>query len=317
MRHALALTAFLAAALVTTFAQTTVTGSFAGGVVNARTGAPLPGVRVDVVNADTGARFVRRTDAEGRFQLAGLEPGNYVVKFSAPGFSTKELPQKLYALRNNNIVPFPVELEPQAAADGSGELTRVFKDGVLVSKELPAVRLRVDESFKYVGGQSFVLYDVARAEQHFFVDADSQGRIRRLYLVQFEGYLPTNKHTYQYHDNPTVNVGGLVFTADSRAVNIDAQPGPPGSDGERARAFLAGKGYRVASGEVLMQRLIHLTDETKRNELLVLYIEDLGREGFKAADFAPNGPGAARWPEMSKNLLDRAVKGLKIESGRR
>src|SRR5262245_66199034 len=66
-------------------------------------------------------------------------------------------------------------------------LLRSVQGQVLTSPELPAVKLSFDKSFKYVGGHVFILYDVARAEQHFFADADDQGRIRRLYWVQFEG----------------------------------------------------------------------------------------------------------------------------------
>src|ERR1700730_13564500 len=79
--------------------------------------------------------------------------------------------------------------------------SRTVKGRVLTSKEMPPVHLNFSKLFKYVGTQSFILYDVASAEQHFFVDADQQGRIRRMYWVQFEGYLPNNTHTYRYKVN--------------------------------------------------------------------------------------------------------------------
>ncbi|HEV2764324.1 MAG TPA: hypothetical protein VGV38_15195, partial [Pyrinomonadaceae bacterium] len=165
-----------------------------------------------------------------------------------------------------------------------GPLTRVVKDGVVISKEQPSVRVRVDKAFNYVGGQSFVLYGVANAEQHFFVDADKDGRIRRLYWLQFEGYLPSNTHTYNYQSPRKVNVGGLEFISDSQARNITATPPRPDSDGARAHQFLRGKGYRIQGGDVLWQRLVHLTDASKRNELMVIYLEDLGGTGLTAAD---------------------------------
>src|SRR2546426_11109656 len=67
---------------------------------------------------------------------------------------------------------------------------------VLTSTEMPAVRIEFDRKFKFAGSQTFVLYNVARAEQYFFVDANDKGAIRRLYWVQFEAYLPDNKLTY-------------------------------------------------------------------------------------------------------------------------
>jgi hypothetical protein len=190
--------------------------------------------------------------------------------------------------------------------------SRSVKGQLLISTEMPAIRMEFDKGFKYVGGQDFILYDVARAEQHFFVDADKQGRIKRMYWVQFEGYLPSNTHAYRYKVNKSVNIGGLDFIADAYARNVKANPGRPDSDGSRARTFLEGKGYRLASDDVLSQRLVHLIDEAKRNELMIIYMEDLSGMGLTANDLAPNGPAIARWDEISSGLLERAMKGMKI-----
>jgi hypothetical protein len=189
---------------------------------------------------------------------------------------------------------------------------RSVQDQVLTSTEMPAVRIEFDEEFKYVGGHSFILYDVARAEQHFFVDADKEGRIQRMYWIQFEGYLPTNANAYQYKVSKTVDIGGLEFIADAYARNVKDSPGRPDSDGARALAFLEGKGYRMASDDVLSQRLVHLVDEAKRNELMIIYREDLNRMGMTAADLAEGGRAAPEWDEIANALLDRAVKGMKV-----
>lgn len=189
---------------------------------------------------------------------------------------------------------------------------RSVKGRTLTSTAMPAVTLKFDEDFKYAGSQSFVLYDVANAEQHFFVDADKQGRVKRLYWVQFEGYLPTNTHAYNYKVNKTVNIGGLDFIADAYPRNMRTNPSRPDSDGARARSFLESKGYRMASDDLLMQRLVHMVDEAKRNELMIIYLEDLSAMNFVAADFAENGRAAARWNEVSAALLERAVKGMKL-----
>ena len=190
--------------------------------------------------------------------------------------------------------------------------TRSVKGQTLTSTEMPAVRLKFDKAFKYVGGHDFILYDVARAEQHFFVDADKEGRVKRMYWVQFEGYLPSNSHTYKYKANKTVNIGGLNFIADANARNIKANPGRPDSDGSRARGFLESKGYRLASDDVMLQRLVYLVDAEKRNELMIISLEDLSPLGLTAADFAEGGSAAARWNEISAGLLERATKSLTI-----
>lgn len=201
---------------------------------------------------------------------------------------------------------------PPKSAAATAQLSRTVKGQVLASAEKPAVRIEFDKAFKYVGGHEFILYDVARAEQHFFADADKDGRIRRLYWVQFEGYLPSNSHTYNYKVTRTAIIGGLEFVADAGARNLKANPGRADSDGARARAFLESKGFRMASDDVLSQRLVHMVDASKRDELMIIYMEDLGGTGLTAADLAPNGKAAAEWEQMAKGLLERATKGMKI-----
>jgi hypothetical protein len=209
-------------------------------------------------------------------------------------------------LHLNHSPSLPAQLKPEQ------KQTRSVKGQTLTSTDNPAVRLKFDKPFKYAGGHDFILYEVARAEQHFFVDADKQGHIRRMYWVQFEGYLPSNTHTYKYKVNKSVQIGGLDFIADAYARNIKDNPGRPDSDGSRARGFLESKGYRLASDDVLSQRLVYLVDAEKRNELMIIYLEDLSAMKLTAADFEAGGSAASRWDEISSGLLERAVKGMTI-----
>ena len=199
-----------------------------------------------------------------------------------------------------------------AAGGSDASSRRTVRGQVLTSSETPAVRLKLADGFKYAGSQTFILYGVARAEQHFFVNADERGRIRRMYWIQFEGYLPDNTNSYQYKSTKSVTLGGLEFIADSGARNIKAGSARPDSDGERARAFLKEKGYSPAGDDVLTQRLVHLVDEQKRDELMIVYIEDLAGMKLTAQDLAPGGAAAARWEEISRGLLERAVSGIAI-----
>ena len=197
-------------------------------------------------------------------------------------------------------------------AQSNPPITRTVSGQVLSSKDTPAVRLEFDKAFKYAGSQSFVLYGVANAEQHFFVDADKEGRMKRFFWIQFEGYLPTNTQSYNYKSPKVVKAGDFDFFADAYARSMTGDMGRPDSDGSRARAFLTAKGFKMAGTEVMYQRLVHLTDETKRNELMIIYAEDLSGTGLTAADLNEGGSARARWPETAQGLLDRALKNMKV-----
>ena len=199
-----------------------------------------------------------------------------------------------------------------AFAQTNPPITRMVSGQILTSKDTPAVRLEFDKAFKYAGSQTFVLYNVAVAEQHFFVDADKDGRMKRFFWIQFEGYLPANTHSYNYNSPRIVNAGGFDFFADVYARSLKGDMGRPDSDGNRARAFLSSRGFQMIGTEILSQRLVHLVDATKRNELMIIYIEDLSDTCVTAADLNEGGAARARWPEISQGLLDRALKNMKV-----
>ncbi len=197
-----------------------------------------------------------------------------------------------------------------AAAPTAPAPERTVSSNTLSSRRLPAVKITFPADTKYVGANRFILYGVADAEQHIFAEADSSGKIKRLYWVQVEGYLPDNQNQYNYKSPARSTVGGLEFVVDLMARNTTG-PVRPGSDGESAKKILNDKGFSIPD-EVMMVRLVHLTDETKRNELMIIYMEDLSPTGLTSADLRPDGKAADKWADMSKTLLGRAEKSLTI-----
>ena len=175
--------------------------------------------------------------------------------------------------------------------------TRQVKGQVLTSTSLPPIRIKFDDQFKHIGTQQFILYERAQAEQHFFVDADKQRRIKRMYMIQFEGYLPSVDATYNYPATETVKLAGQTYMVNAESVpNVsDVLKQNPQSDAARAVSFLENKGYQM-NPAVRFQRFVRLVDEAKRNELILIYIEDASDSSEK--------PG--------KEFLARALKGFTI-----
>lgn len=186
-----------------------------------------------------------------------------------------------------------------AQSDAAAVQTRAVKGQVLTSTGLPPIRIRFDRRLKYVGSQKFVLYERAQAEQHFFVDADARGRIRRMYMLQFEGYLPGIDASYNYEAKETVRLGGVDYIVNAESVpNVAAVLSQqPQSDAARAVEFLKGKGYSMGES-VRFQRFVRLVDDAKRNEFIMLYVEDAGT--------AQAGEKAMR------EFRERALKGFAV-----
>ena len=82
-------TCFAIAALIvapTLAAAQGTTGSISGTVTD-ESKAVMPGVTITVVNVDTGLERVQVTDAEGRYRILDLPPGQYTVKTELTGFA--------------------------------------------------------------------------------------------------------------------------------------------------------------------------------------------------------------------------------------
>ena len=189
---------------------------------------------------------------------------------------------------------------------------RKVKNNVISSERDPDVRIHLPHSAQYVGADRWVLYGIADCELHAFVDADPQKNVQRLYWVQFEGYLPTRpelKHTY---DSPRhANIGGTDFYVDTWVRTKDAEV-QPGSDVEHILASIRAKGYHMPDG-MMYVRLVHLLDEQKRKELMIIYGEDIAQSGLTAVELQPGGKAHDRWPTLEKGLIERAEEKIAIE----
>ncbi|MBC8096190.1 MAG: TonB-dependent receptor, partial [Akkermansiaceae bacterium] len=82
-------------------------GSIAGTIHNNYNGEPLPGITVTV----RGTTLAAVTDATGRFSMAGLPPGEYVVSFSKPGFERSVVAQ--VRILAGQVSPVNARLNPE------------------------------------------------------------------------------------------------------------------------------------------------------------------------------------------------------------
>ncbi len=192
-------------------------------------------------------------------------------------------------------------------------LSRTVSDNSLVSEQDPAIILRFDPAFRHVSAQKFILYGVADTEQHFFVETTDDNKLKSVYWVQYEAYLPGKPYTYDYDDSPLrVTLGDYEFYADTDMVAVDPnRKRRRGTDGAMARQLLASKGYSLPD-EFAYARLVYLTDESRQKELMIIFIEDLLPKGLSAAELNADGAGTARWREVEKAHLDRIRKTLAV-----
>lgn len=183
----------------------------------------------------------------------------------------------------------------------------------LDSPREPAATLTFGSEFTYLGGQKFVLYGMADTEQHLFIETDADNRLTSLYWVQFEEYLPSNDYIYNYEASPLrMDIDGYGFYVDTAAVKPDPDSQRPGTDGARIREFLQLKGYEYPDAFVYA-RLVHLTDESRRKELMIIFVDEAPLGGLDPEDLQQGAPRADAWPAIEQSHLDKIRRTLSLE----
>jgi|GEM_PF-947411 len=189
---------------------------------------------------------------------------------------------------------------------------RSVLNNVLVSSSLPEIRVAVAPEFTYVGRFDFFIRDVAYGERFVFVDADDK-KVQRLFIFQFEGFLPTNTMTYNYNFSQAEEMGGFRFRQNTWAYsNNDALINSPEGEGSLTAKFLRSKGYELED-ELMMSRFLMVPDEERRNELILFYLENASTTGRSIASFYDNQDNrTAHWREISKELTARSRESFSI-----
>lgn len=200
-----------------------------------------------------------------------------------------------------------------------GLLLRTVAGNVITSDRDPSVRITLPNAATYVGTDRWVLFGIANCELFAFVEADAEKNVKRLYWVQFEGYIPSMPnlhHTYDSKQHATM--GGMDFFVDTwtqpgKASEPDIKPlsdyikakgyAVPagitsGSDEQHIYDLIDSKGYKFPP-ELFSVRFVHTLDE-QRKELMIIYSEAFA---------------SARKPtdEEKRELVTRGERALNIE----
>ena len=219
-------------------------------------------------------------------------------------------PVSIFALANAGIsLPLHAEVPAVPAA-------RVEGSSIIHPRE--SITVRLPSAAVYLGSERFELYGVADAEVHIFAEPGADIRMRRLWWVQFESYLPGNDHRYNYADgNRKIDLGGTAtwMIAGPRSTTGHMRPG---LDREHVFGILKRAGIAIPA-EVMNVRLVQLLDDPQgtgkgaRRELMVIYSEDLSLTGKTLAGLTSDGQPNPAWAAIEPGLIQRARESVSIE----
>ncbi|HEY0564268.1 MAG TPA: hypothetical protein VGC88_01720 [Terriglobales bacterium] len=189
---------------------------------------------------------------------------------------------------------------------------RKVNGNVITSAHDPALQIALPESAQYVGADRWDLYGIADCELHAFVEADTRKNVRKLYWVQFEQYLPSRPDLHHTYDSPRhATIAGLDFYLDTW-VRPNNAPIDAGSDREHIERLIRAKGLTMPTNMAYV-RLVHLLDDQKRKELMIIYGEDLAPTGLSAADLDEHGKARDKWAAIEKDVIDRGERSIRLQ----
>jgi hypothetical protein len=150
--------------------------------------------------------------------------------------------------------------------------------GRVVSQMQPAIELRIDTALAYVGSQRWILYNIAQAEQHLFIQRSAAG-VERFLWLQFEEYIPSSSNRYDYSRDTPLAAFGRELRTSRQLWSVPETETRPESDGAYARKLLRDHGITLPP-RMLYERFIFLPDSARRRELMVIYAENAAAYGM-------------------------------------
>ena len=191
------------------------------------------------------------------------------------------------------------------------EQVRYVNGQILISEKLPPIKIIFEESFAYQGKFDFKIRDIAKGERYIFVDSENY-KIKRIFIAQFEGFLPSNSEFYRYRFENATKIGNHKFKQNTYAYsNSESIATNPEGEAALTFKFLREKGFAIED-ELMMSRFVTVAGEDRKHELILYYLENVSESGHKLAEFYEENDETLIWQNISKYLTERSLQNFEV-----
>jgi hypothetical protein len=191
------------------------------------------------------------------------------------------------------------------------DAVRRVDGNILVSSVSPAVRIQINKEFHYVGRFPFRIQDMAAGYRYVFIDGD-HNHVRRLFIIQFEGILPESTEIYRYSFDNAILMEGIPFRHNTFAFSVRQNIREnPHAEVAVTKDFLDRKDYKITD-EWMVSRFLTLGDESRKNEMILFYMEPVASSGYHLSHFYQDDSPTEIWERISKDLETRSRNAFQI-----
>lgn len=184
---------------------------------------------------------------------------------------------------------------------------RVIEGNSVISSALPRLRVDVKAPFRYLGRVPIRIRDVAAGERIVFGDVDGK-RIRRMVVLQFEGFLPHTTDIYRYDFSKAREIAGHRWRANAFGYMVPSGDDARSPEASTMHRWLREQGYATDETQ-LMFRLLTIGDDRRRDELIVFYLEGSNDASWLREMEAQT----LRWQSLAARLEKDAMAALSIK----
>lgn len=186
---------------------------------------------------------------------------------------------------------------------------RQVVDNTIISSALPALKIKVDAEFTFIGVLRFSLKEIALVERFIFMD-QQDSKTRRYFIVQFEGVFEGVDFTYQYGITNPIHLDRHAYSHSVWVYsNADSAREDPGAESDQTTRFLQDHGYEVVDGRA-MSRFARIVDDDRRHEIIVFYEESLDLMGISMDDYEQLSPD--RKLAFERELTERSLQSFQV-----
>ncbi len=205
---------------------------------------------------------------------------------------------------------------------------RWVKDNVITSNELPKVEIKVDKVFDFAGKFDFEItansneYSeeiqgkvIASGERYVFVSTDKEHDVSKLFIIQFEGFLPENDLIYNYKFDNADFIGENKYRHNTWYYDTkESIKENPKGEWAKTISFLKAKDFHLED-HVMMSRYVGLASEDRKNEIIIFYHEMLKKATGYSLDEWQNHQGPQKIILMDSLFIERSRKSFSITKG--
>ncbi len=180
----------------------------------------------------------------------------------------------------------PSKTDAPPSAPEETKPVRTVQQNLFTSDTLPNIQLQVAEEFDYIGSFYFEILAeseeypdsirgqaVAAGDRYVFTKADEEKKVEKLFIIQLEGFLPSNAFQYNYRFDQAEQIGNNRYRHNTWFYDSAEQAARnPNNEGAKTRQFLLDKGFSLED-DVMMARWLGLASEDRKHEVILFYIE--------------------------------------------